>query len=533
MNLKKKNIAKYLLTALGITVMSSCADFLEEYSQDTYYVKSYEDLDELLIGDCYLPVKRATTLESTSDVGYFIHFLADEVEQQNSGISVNYSKDYEKIYGYYTWQMRAGETDTHNGYQEENSTWTECYRLINVANNIIESVKGVPQQLESEKLGAKRVNGEAHFLRAAYYFFLVNLYAKPYVASTAKTDLGIPVKTEDKVNDKIYTRNTVQEVYDQILADLQEAENDLSQTGKAKSLYRADSTAVHLLQSRVYLYMQNWDMAAKYADKVLKVRKELADLNTRTDAFATKENEENIFSMGGMELSCSLSYEYKSFRIAQDLYTSYSNDDLRKSKWYWSYNEFVGITKREPINVFNGTTDPSNPYYYYYNYGAYSYSGTQSPVSDKFLYRTAEAYLNKAEANAYLGNEDEARNALNTLRKNRYATGTDYEVTATGQELVKAIREERRRELALEGHRWFDLRRYGVCEKYPESKEITHEYTYYLERGSEQMVERHRFVLEPNDPGYTLGIPHEVLDYNTGMPNNERKERTFTVVPLN
>lgn len=429
--------------------------------------------------------------------------------------------------------MRSGETDTHNGYQEENSTWTECYRLINVANNIIESVKTVPQQLDSEKLGAMRVAGEAHFLRAAYYFFLVNLYSKPYVESTARTDLGIPIKTEAKVDDKIYTRNTLQEVYDQILSDLQIAEVNLSQTGKAKSLYRADSTAVHLLQSRVFLYMQKWEMAAKYANKVLSVRNQLADLNSLETSFAIKDNVENIFSMGGAELSCSMGYSFKSFRIAHDLYAAYDSTDLRKKKWYWTYNDFVGITKRTPINAWNGTTDPNDPYYYFYNCSSYSYSGSLASVSEKFLYRTAEAYLNKAEAECYLSHYDEAREALNTLRKHRYEIGSDYEITASGEELAKAIRKERRLELAVEGHRWFDLRRYGVCVKYQESKQIVHDYTYYQERGSSQMVERHRFVLDSNDPGYTLGIPREVLDYNAGMPNNERKERTFMVIPFN
>ena len=152
----------------------------------------------------------------------------------------------------------------------ENDTWTEIYRLINVANNIIESVDKVPQQLAEEKLAVTRINGEARFIRGAYYFWLVNLYGKPYVSTTATTDLGVPIKTISKVNDIVYQRNTVQEVYNLVLSDLTQAERCLSQTGKAKSIYRADSIAVQLLLSRVYLYMQNWEMAAKYADKVLR-----------------------------------------------------------------------------------------------------------------------------------------------------------------------------------------------------------------------------------------------------------------------
>ena len=71
---------KYIgLGGLLVLLTIGCSDFLKEYSQDTYYVSSYEDLDELLAGDGYLPVNGCG-----SNMGYFIHFLADEIEEQNS-----------------------------------------------------------------------------------------------------------------------------------------------------------------------------------------------------------------------------------------------------------------------------------------------------------------------------------------------------------------------------------------------------------------------------------------------------------------
>lgn len=69
---------KYIgLGGLLVLLTIGCSDFLKEYSQDTYYVSSYEDLDELLAGDGYLPVNGCG-----SNMGYFIHFLADEIEEQ-------------------------------------------------------------------------------------------------------------------------------------------------------------------------------------------------------------------------------------------------------------------------------------------------------------------------------------------------------------------------------------------------------------------------------------------------------------------
>ncbi len=522
----------YIGMAVLLALMASCSDFLKEYSQDTYYVTSYEDLDELLVGDCYFPVQNSA---SSSNYGFFIHFLADELEEQNSYYSAwgggTSGSVKENVFGYYTWQQRVGQNDSYTGFLVESTTWTEVYRLINVANNIIASVGDVPQNTNDEKAGALRVKGEAHFLRAAYYFWLANLYGKPYIPSTAATDPAVPVKVEEKVNDIKYSRNTVKEVYEQVLADLEIAEECLSST-ESQSIYQADINAVNLLLSRVYLYMQNWTLAADYADKVLEANHYLIDLNGREpyDGFLSKDSKEVLFSMGGNDVPCFLKYDYQNFRVAHELYDAYADDDLRKSQWWWKRNTFIGYTK---ITFGTGVTGELNPeedadyYNVEYNVG---WSGQKCGISDKFLYRTAEAYLNKAEAAAYLNDEDEARAQLNALRKKRYASGSTHEETASGEELVKAIREERRKELALEGHRWFDLRRYGVCEKYPESKQLVHNYTYYASGSSTQMLETHVFTLQPHDAAYTLPIPREVLDFNTGMVNNERPWREHTVI---
>ena len=67
---------------------------------------------------------------------------------------------------------------------------------------------------------------------------------------------------------------------------------------------------------------------------------------------------------------------------------------------------------------------------------------------------------------------EEIEKVLNMLRSKRYKNGETEKITATGQELANLIRDERRRELCFEGHRWFDLRRYAVSPRYPYKKEI-------------------------------------------------------------
>ena len=131
-----------------------------------------------------------------------------------------------------------------------------------------------------------------------------------------------------------------------------------------------------------------------------------------------------------------------------------------------------------------------------------------------------------------MGHGDAARKALNTLRAQRYAPGTDYAVTATGDDLIKTIRNERERELCLEGQRWFDLRRYRVCQVLPQKETITHHYYYYESRSSSRRTALHTFTLQPDDWGWVLPIPQEVLDANNGMKNNERGTRTYSSTAL-
>ncbi|MBO4215117.1 MAG: RagB/SusD family nutrient uptake outer membrane protein [Bacteroidaceae bacterium] len=526
---KIHNILFSLITGLSALSLVSCSDFLEEYSQDTDYVRTWKDLDELLIGDCYLPVESSSYLSYTSTPGSWIHLLGDEVQESQTGYTNQYAQgDYrEKSFGYFTWQERVGQNESYTDYYEENPTWTKIYYCINVANNILSSVEDVPCVTEVEKQGVHKVKGEAHFLRAYYYFWLANLYGKPYNAATAETDLCVPLKTSDVVEDKKFTRQTVAEVYRQVLADLTIAESELKQLKTPKvSIYRADSTACHLLQSRVYLYMQQWDKASLYAKKVLAAHPALTDLNTASGKFLVKDNVENIFSMGGNDVHRIFNYICQSYSVSRELYDAYTSSDLRKSQWYWKKGLFVGPVRVALNNLYYSYDASSGDYYE----RAYSEKGKQEEVSGQFLMRSAEAYLNEAEAEAYMGNEDEARRMLNLLRGNRFSSSANSTVTASGAELITAIRNERRRELALEGHRWFDLRRYMVCSVQPESQPITHEWTYYSDHTSVTVTERHRFVLEANDDAYTLPIPQEVLNFNTGMPNNVRPWREYTVV---
>ena len=78
-------IYKYMCAAALLLSVTGCGDFLKEYSQDTDYVDSWEDLNELLIGSCYLPQYQSNTLgQANDDNQFFLHFLGDELDENLS-----------------------------------------------------------------------------------------------------------------------------------------------------------------------------------------------------------------------------------------------------------------------------------------------------------------------------------------------------------------------------------------------------------------------------------------------------------------
>lgn len=524
-------LTHYIYALLTVTGLSGCGDFLEQYSQDTDYVKTWTDLNELLLGDCYTPVNNTSSFFNYSNKGMFLHFLADELEEQTSSLGGTQGFDtHEYSYGYRTWAQRTGTNENYTGFYTENQAWTQMYKYINVANNIIASADDVPQVTDEEKAGVNYVKGQAHFLRAWYLFWLTNVYGQPYSPSTASTELGVPVKTTKEVVDIKYQRNTVQECYDQILSDLNAAETEYKAVGSRisrKSIYRADSVSVLLLTSRVYLYMQNWQKAAEYARRVIAAHPQLQDLNGDAEAFMTVDNPETIFSMGGDDITADMDCNIKQMRVSKSLYDSYGDNDLRKSKWFWKYGNFQGLTKQPSVNT-STHNDKTESGYYFYNYENFS---DKRSISSLFWLRSGEAYLNLAEAEAYMGNDEVARDAVNTLRKARFYKGAaEAKLTSSGNALISDIRNERKLDLACEGYRWFDLRRYRVCTVQPEKVALTHYYLYYQDRNSENLVEIRKFVLTEDDPSWTLPIPQEVIDFNVGMKNNGNPFREYEIV---
>lgn len=505
LNSIKKTIT---LLVLALTFLSmGCKKFLEERSQTLQYANSWTKLREVLLGEGYMQhfIGAPSNFVANRNQLYFPWLNAMDDDISDFVVGPSYFEDRRDVFGFYTWQKDPYVTINTYVLTADNN-WPMIYKCINALNGIIAKSK----QLQDNPAELDRLRGEALFLRANYYFYMVNSYAGAYKPGTAETDLGVPIKITEYVEDGFFKRNTIAEVYKQILADLGESESLLKNITQS-SLYYANVTAVNLLQSRVYLYMQNWTACVEAANKVIEKKNTLFDLAQYKPAtsFFSPTSPEAIFTQGGnamvMVMPENLSIP-KTYRVSEELISLYDQKDLRKQSFF--------------------ITDS----YGKYRYGKIYMTSNQVPseiFSDNFFMRNAEAYLNKAEAEVMLENSGEANRALNTLRKARFLPADYADLNLNGQALVDFVRNERRRELCFEGHRWFDLKRYAVNGRYPFSKQIIHEW--HDATVLNQPFIRATLALAPDDPAYLIPIPAAAITWNQGVliQNPERPDRKF------
>lgn len=483
-----------------VLFLASCSSFLEEYSTNLAYVRSCSDLEELLIGGGYMENIKVNyyepVLKGNEKDAYFpwIHVLDDDIVEYANGKV----RDDAAIQmgGLYCWLKNPF---TREGAAFKDDTWRRLYERIGVLNVILGQVDAIESETEELR---KRVKGEALFLRANYYFLLVNFYAKPYDKQSAATDPGVPLKTTDYVEDKYYHRDPVARIYEQVVADLESAVANLTGIPE-ESVFQATEAAARTLLSRVYLYMGEWAKVVEQCDQV--EGHQLLNLNEQDPSlsFFSVNSPEIIFTQGSYCMPGIMKEPFmmlNAYQVSDSLYKLYENDDLRKKHFFtYSAQSYGSLNMVTKVKV----KDEAN-----------------KKISDNSLIRYAEVLLNQAEALAMQGKEKEAIDAIQQLRRNRFAAPS--EVKYTGKELVRFIRDERRRELCFEGHRWFDLRRYAVNTEYPVETEIIH-----LHYNADATFDKN-YVLRKysEDSGWVMPIPDYVIVFNNGqIVDNEREER--------
>jgi len=336
----------------------------------------------------------------------------------------------------------------YNTLNENSETgfWSSSYSTIYSANMAIDGLttstkitSGVKQQLL----------GEAKFIRAFCYFYLVNLFG------------DVPLVTDtDPLKNATLSRSSIELVYSQIYNDLEDAKKLLSEDFRGANVLvgtservRPTKWAASALLARAYLYRGNYELSEKEANEVLQMSS-LFSIDSLNAVFLKNSNEciwqlqtvsnsngntgeGNFFILPSTGPNTSTYPVY----LSKFLINSFEENDQRKSHWIDSIM----------------LADSSATYYYAYKYKSGALTPPNTYTEYEMVLRLGEQYLIRSEARAQLGNIAGAKEDLNVIRKR---AGLGETVAENKDQLISAILHERQVELFTEwGHRWFDLKR--------------------------------------------------------------------------
>lgn len=465
-----KTIYHILATLALATTLSACDSYLDikpkgeripETASDYRSMLSHSNIQKIgetypvyLTDDCYLPDSAVNT--ATPGLNTITPYL-------------------KRLYTFDKEVFGDGEDDTF---------WFSAYSRIFTNNVVVREVMKATEGTNEEK---NAIRGEALVNRALDYLYLVNGYAKHYNEATADNDPGVPLLLDADISQTNLTRASVKSVYQQILADLNEAEKALP-AEISTNAFHASKDAARGLLARTLLYMGNYADALKAANEVIARHDTLLNLTQyavvkpngmigRTNVPDADANPESIF----------IKYAPYIFGVSSKVFPS---DTL--------LNMYPGNDMRMALFM------PDK------------YRGTQlahaiwAPfVRANTAISTPEMFLIAAECEARVGNAQRAMALINKLRDHRIHTNT-HVVLTDKDSVLNFVLAERRRELAFNCFtRLIDLKRLNLDPRFATT--VKH------------VGANETWVLMPNDPKYVLPIPQKVMRFNANsMTQNER-----------
>ncbi|QKG55307.1 RagB/SusD family nutrient uptake outer membrane protein [Hymenobacter sp. BRD128] len=435
---------KYLLPALGaLSLLASCT-FLDKQPLDTITSSSF--------------FQNANDAEASLTAAY------DALQQVGT-----YGQDL-IVMG----EMPSDNCTSTNGDVNAmdkiiwNSTTSQVYNVyrnnfqgVNRANIVIKYVPTVAMDTARRS----QIVGEAKFLRALYYFNLARAYG------------GVPLRLAPSesgaASDVNTARSTQDQVYDQVVTDLQQAIGQMAN----KQDNRATKNSARALLARVQLTRRNWPAALAAANSVTG-----AALATTPNSLYPAENRgsESLFEVqfagnadGGNFLPDLLlpsplaTYSFPKFNIPTAELIAYADTSTANGDKRWSYNGAVNASNgnrvgRSYVSMIVGTGSNNNdqgPFVYKWRSIGNGFNSTDNT----YVLRYAEVLLTAAEASNEQNGPATALGPLNQVRQRAgLAALTAASPQAASKQALRAeIDRQRRLELAFEGERWWDLTRYA------------------------------------------------------------------------
>lgn len=410
----KKIVLGLLAACLATGTISSCNNKLNVVPVDSIdaanALNTADDVQAALVGSY-------TSLQSADAYGGYLQFISDLLADDGD---ITFVGSYSNPYQFQRKTIRRDNTNAQN-------TWARSYTTINRVNNVLANLDKV-----TAAASKTRTEGEARFMRGLTYFDLVRLYARAWNDGTPSGNPGVPVVTKPTntvTTASLVARNTVAEVYTQIIADLTAAESQLpTDNGIFANKYAAAA-----LLSRVYLQQGRFAEAAAAANRAT------------AGPFLLNPTYGTEFYQGTALLANTVEDIFTVQNSAQSgtnqlnvFYSQFQRGDVSVNSKL--LNQFEAGDDR--ANLFTVTANQTYPDKYDAQYGTI-----------KFI-RLAEMYLTRAEANFRAGTEVGAT-PLSDINSIRARVGLPVLATVT----LPIILKERKLELAFEGFRLGDLKR--------------------------------------------------------------------------
>lgn len=304
--------------------------------------------------------------------------------------------------------------------------WADVYVAINRVNHMLYKLRDV-EFLTPEEL--KDIKGQLHFLRALHYFNLVRLYG------------GVPLKllpTLDDTYENFLKRSSTEEVYQQIIADLEVAAQNIDNSSPEKATVKAATAML----SSVELTRKNYQAAFQSANLTLQAGASLSEDYSTLFSAKTDPDAEIIF------------------------YIPFSATDKNRLAEYNFPNTLGGRHENAPdaVLVSTDTADQRNKINSAFHNGKYysrKYSDLTTGADRVIVLRNAELLLIRAEAAYHIDSVSHRQLILNDINQIRMRAGLLPVLSGEAHALLSLIDKEKQKEFAFEGKRWFDLIRTG------------------------------------------------------------------------
>lgn len=432
MNINMKPILKYCYyLLLMMIVISGCKKFLNVRPDNV------SGINPTTVND-FEQIVNSSTLATPN---YLVaDLVSDDVLLSDKAITAGEGSSF--YINAYLWADKIWtSTDDDPIY---NSSYKSILHMNIVIDNINKADSGTVERKEI-------VTAQAKINRAYCYLQLVNLYGTDYQPGSAASDLAVPLVLHPDAT-ALPGRNTVQQVYDQIVKDLDEAVSTAALPDFGIDVIHPGKAAAFGMLARTYLYMGNYEKALAASEAALKIKSTLLNYNTfsllnpadpsvgvKNKLYTLKQQEDNpeiLFAKICMDVGFFNTFK-ETLYLSDDLKTLLGPKDLR----------FVYGFLQKPKEIHS-------------SYPTYIDALVPS-MQFNYSIGVPEMMLIKAECLARKDNEEQALSVVNELRKVRYtATGYAPLVVTPSADALTLVLQERRRELFLHGGlRLFDLKR--------------------------------------------------------------------------